>query len=126
LRSRPARRFHDKTDLDRPAYFSPENERTPNVYVRVVRFTEVTPGRVQQVVARIDESGGPPPGVPATGIQLLFDEAQGTAVVLQLFDTAEDMRKGAEAFSAMNSSETPGTRVSVDMCQLKLDRHVTG
>jgi hypothetical protein len=96
------------------------------VYVRVVRFTEVTPGRVQQVVARIDESGGPPPGVPATGIQLLFDEAQGTAVVLQLFDTAEDMRKGAEAFSAMNSSETPGIRVSVDMCQLKLDRHVTG
>ncbi len=96
------------------------------MHVRVVRFTDVTPERVQQLAARIQESGGPPPGVPTTGIQLMFDEAQGTAVVLQLFDTAEDMRKGAEAFSAMNPSETPGTRVSADMCELKLDRGVTG
>jgi hypothetical protein len=56
----------------------------------------------------------------------MFDEAQRTAVVLQLFDTAEDMRRGAEAFSAMDPSETPGTRVSADMCELKLDRVVTG
>jgi hypothetical protein len=96
------------------------------VHVRVVRFTDVTPDRVQQLVARIDETGGPPPGVPTTGIQLLFDETQRTAVVLQLFDTAEDMRKGAEAFSAMDPSETPGTRVSVDMCELKLDRRAAG
>lgn len=96
------------------------------MHVRVVRFTDVTPDRVQQLVARIDETGGPPPGVPTTGIQLLFDETQRTAVVLQLFDTAEDMRKGAEAFSAMDPSETPGTRVSVDMCELKLDRRAAG
>jgi hypothetical protein len=96
------------------------------VHVRVVRFTDVTPERVQQLVARIDEADGPPPGVPTTGIQLLFDEPQRTAVVLQLFDTAEDMRTGAEAFSAMDPSETPGTRVSVDMCELELDRRATG
>jgi len=95
------------------------------MYVRAVRFTDVTPERVQQLVARIDEAGGPPPGVPSTGLQLLFDEAQGTAVVLQLFDTADDMRKGGEAFSAMDPVDTPGTRVSVDMCELKLERHVT-
>ena len=95
------------------------------MHIRVVRFTDVTPDRVQQLVARIDEAGGPPSGVPTTGIQLLFDETRRTAVVLQLFDTAEDMRKGAEAFSAMDPSETPGTRVSVDMCELKLDRRMT-
>jgi len=95
------------------------------VHVRVVRFTDVTPERVQQLIARIDEAGGPPPGIPTTGVQLLFDEAQGTAVVLQLFDTAEDMRTGAEAFSAMDPSDTPGTRGSIDMCELKLDRHVS-
>jgi hypothetical protein len=94
------------------------------MHVRVVRFAEVTPERVQQLVAAINEADGPPPGVPTTGLQLLFDEAQGTAVVLQLFDTAEDMRKGAEAFSAMDPSETPGTRISVDMCELSLDRRV--
>jgi hypothetical protein len=94
------------------------------VFVRVVRFTDVTAERVEGLLARIEESEGPPPGVPATGLQMLFDEAQGTAVVLQLFDTAEDMRVGGEAFAAMDSAETPGTRVSVDMCEMKLERRV--
>jgi hypothetical protein len=90
------------------------------VYVRVVRFTDVRAERVQQLVARIEESAGPPPGVPSTGIQLLFDESQGTALALQLFETVEDMRKGDEIFGAMDPADTPGTRVSVDMCELKL------
>jgi hypothetical protein len=96
------------------------------VYVRVVRFTDVTPERIQQLVSRIEEEGGPPPGVPTTGLQLLFDEAQGTAIVTQLFDTAEDMREGDQAFGAMEPSDTPGTRVSVDMCELKLERSASG
>jgi hypothetical protein len=96
------------------------------VHVRVVRFTDVTPERVEQIVAAINEADGPPPGVPTTGLQLLFDEAQGTAVVLQMFDTAEDMTEAAKAFSAMDPSDTPGKRVSVDMCELTLDRRVTG
>jgi hypothetical protein len=53
---------------------------------------------------------------------MLIDADQGTAVVLQLFDSAEDMRTGAEGFAAMDPGETPGTRASVDMCELKLDR----
>jgi hypothetical protein len=94
------------------------------VFVRVVRFTDVTADRVEGLIARIDESEGPPPGVPATGLQMLFDEAQGTAVVLQLFDSAEDMRIGGEAFAAMDPGETPGTRASVDMCEMKLERRL--
>jgi hypothetical protein len=96
------------------------------VYVRVVRFTDVSAERVDELLARIDASDGPPPGVPATGLQVLLDEDQGTAVVLQLFDSAEDMRVGAKAFAAMDPSETPGTRASVDMCELKLDLSVGG
>jgi hypothetical protein len=91
------------------------------VYVRVVRFTDVSADRVEALLARIEESDGPPPGVPATGLKLLFDEANGTAVVLQHFETAEDMRAGDEAFSAMDPSETPGTRASVDMCEVALE-----
>jgi hypothetical protein len=94
------------------------------VYVRVVRFTDVTAERLEGLLAGIEESGGPPPGVPAKGLQILFDDAQGTAVVLQLFDTAEDMRTGGEAFAAMDPADTPGTRVSVDMCEVKLERHL--
>jgi len=92
------------------------------VYVRVVRFTDVTPERVQQLTARIDENEGPPPGVPATGVQALFDESQGTAVVLRFFYNAAGMREGDKAFGAMDPSETPGTRASVDMCEVKVER----
>jgi hypothetical protein len=94
------------------------------VYVRVVRFTDVTPERVDGLVARIEEEDGPPPGIPVKGLQMLFDAEQGTAVVLQIFDSADDLRTGAEAFAAMDPGETPGTRVSVDMCDVRLDRRV--
>jgi hypothetical protein len=93
------------------------------MFVRVVRFTDVTTERVEALLARVEE-GGPPPGVPIKGLQMLVDDSQGTAVVLQLFDSAEDMREGAGAFAAMDPGETPGTRASVDMCELKLDRSV--
>lgn len=91
-------------------------------YVRAVRFTNVNAERLEAVIARINESGGPPPGVPATALTMLHDEAQGTAVVLQHFATEEDMNTAAKTFDAMDASETPGTRASVDMCELKLDR----
>jgi hypothetical protein len=92
------------------------------MYVRVVRFTDATAERIDALVERIEGADAPPPGVPATGLQILFDADQGTAVVLQSFDSAEDMRAGAEALSAMDASETPGTRSSVDMSELKLER----
>lgn len=92
------------------------------MYVRVVRFTDVTAESVDGVVARIEASGGPPPGVRSTGIQVLFDEAQGTALVLQSFASAADMDEGAKVFSAMDPGETPGTRSSVDMCEVKLEQ----
>jgi len=94
------------------------------VYVRVVRFTDVTSARVDELLARIDEADGPPEGVPTTGLQLVFDESQGTAVVLQLFESEEDMQAGARVFAAMDPTETPGTRASVDMGELKVDLRV--
>jgi hypothetical protein len=94
------------------------------MHVRVVRFTDVSPQRMQELLGQIDEAGGPPPGVPVKGLQILVDESQSTAVVLQLFDSAEDMEEGAAAFAAMDASETPGTRVSVDMCELKRELSV--
>jgi hypothetical protein len=94
------------------------------VYVRVVRFTDVSTERIEGLLARIEESDGPPPGVSSTGLKMLYDGDQGTAVVLQYFATAEDMDAGAKAFSAMDSAETPGTRASVDMCEMKLEREM--
>ena len=94
------------------------------MYVRVVRFTDVSKERVEALLAQINEAEGPPPEVPTTGLTMLFDEAQGTAVVLQHFETAADMEAGAKVFSEMDASETPGTRASVDMCEQKLELKV--
>jgi hypothetical protein len=94
------------------------------VYVRVVRFTDVSAERIEGLLASIEESQGPPPGVPTTGLKMLYDEAQGTAVVLQYFATAQDMDAGAQAFSAMDAAETPGARASVGMCEIKLELEV--
>ena len=91
------------------------------MFVRVVRFTDVTAERVESLAARIDETGAPP-GVPIERLQVVFDEAQGTAVVLQYFDSEENLRVGADAFAAMDPSETPGSRVSVDTGELKVER----
>ena len=91
------------------------------MHVRVVRFTDVSADRVNQLLADIEAADGPPPGVPTTGLKIMFDQDQRTAVVLQYFNTAEDMETGAKAFGATDPSETPGTRASVDMCEMKLE-----
>jgi hypothetical protein len=92
--------------------------------VRVVRFTDVDPARLDEMLARVEGSEGPPPGASATGVQVLVDAEQRTAVVLQMFASAEDMASSEAAFSGMDSSQTPGTRASIDRCELKVDRHM--
>ena len=91
------------------------------MYVRVVRFTDVSSERMQSLLERVEQSDGPPPGVSMTKLRVLLDEDQGTAVVLQVFATEDDMKAGAAVFDDMDASETPGTRASVDMCEVKLE-----
>ena len=92
------------------------------MHARVVRFTDVTPERIAEVVRRVDEAGGPPPGVDSTGMQLLVDEAQGTAVFIGYFDSEEKLREAEAILGQMDASETPGTRASVDQCEVKIER----
>jgi hypothetical protein len=91
------------------------------MYVRVVRFTDVSAERMESLLGQVREAGGAPEGVRSAGLSVLFDEGNGTAIVLQRFASAADMAEGAEIFDRMDPSETPGTRVSVDMCEQKLD-----
>jgi hypothetical protein len=92
------------------------------VHIRAVRFTGVTPQTTAAVTARIEGDGGPPPGVRALGIQVLVDGQQGTALVLQHYASAEDMAAAEAIFDAMDPGETPGVRVSVDRCEVRVDR----
>jgi hypothetical protein len=91
------------------------------MYARVVRFTDVSPDRIAAIAERVEANEGPPEGVVSTGFQLLVDEAQGTAIFVGQFATEEDMRNAAEIFEAMDPGDTPGTRASVDMCEVKVE-----
>jgi hypothetical protein len=94
------------------------------MHARVVRFTDVSPERIDEIVKRIEESGGPPPGVDSTGMQLLVDENQGTAIFVGLFEDEEKLNAAAQVFDQMDAADTPGTRASVDLCEVKLERTV--
>ena len=85
----------------------------------MVRFTDIDPRRVEE---RAEADEGPPPGVNAKSIRVVVDESQSTAVVILLFDTEAEMRTADEALNAMDTSDTPGTRVSVDQGEVKFER----
>ena len=91
------------------------------MYARVVRFTDVDADRLDSLLSRIDESDGPPEGVTMSRMHMLHDRDQGTAVVVQLYETAEDMTEAAKVFDAMDAGDTPGTRASVDTCEVRLE-----
>jgi hypothetical protein len=91
------------------------------MHARVVRFTDVTSERISEIVARV-ESEGPPPGVDASGLELFYDEAQGSAIFVGYFETQEKMRAASAVFEEMDASATPGSRASVDLCEIKVQR----
>ena len=91
------------------------------MYARVVRFTDVDPDHLAGRLDEFEASEGPPVDIPAKGIQILHDPEQRTAVVIQLFETADDMSAAEGALEAMDPGDTPGTRASIDRCEIKAD-----
>jgi hypothetical protein len=92
------------------------------MYARVVRFTDVTPERIAEIAKQVEDSPGPPPGVDSTGFSLFVDENQGTAIFAGFFETEQKMSDASAVFDQMDSSDTPGTRASVDLCEVKVER----
>ena len=92
------------------------------MYMRVVRFTDVDAEHLESRVAARGEEAAPPEGVKAKGITVMHDADQRTAVVVQLFETEQDMSDSEAALDGMDPSETPGTRASVDRGEVKFDR----
>jgi hypothetical protein len=92
------------------------------MYARVVRFTDVSPERIEQINQRIASEGGPPPGVDSTGLKVVYDADQGTAAFVGFFETEEKMKAAAEVLEAMDPGETPGTRDSITAGEIVIDR----
>jgi hypothetical protein len=91
------------------------------MYARVVRFTDVDPDHMARRLAEAEAREGPPVDIPAKGVQILHDAGQRTAVVVQLFETADDMAAAEAALDAMDPADTPGTRASIDRCEIKAE-----
>jgi len=91
------------------------------MYARVVRFTDVDPDHFAERIADADAREGPPVDIPAKGIQILHDPDQRTAIVIQLFEAADDMAAAEGPLDAMDSADTPGTRASVDRCEIRAE-----
>jgi hypothetical protein len=91
------------------------------MYARVVRFTDVDPDHLAERLAQVEASEGPPVDISAKGIQILHDPDQRTAVVIQLFETADDMAAAEGLLDEMDPGDTPGTRASIDRCEIKVE-----
>ena len=94
------------------------------MHARVVRFTDVSPERIDKIVSQTQEADGPPEGIDSTGFQLLVDEQQGTAIFIGLFEDEQKMRDADAIFQQMDPTDTPGTRASVDQCEIRVERHM--
>ena len=79
---------------------------------RVVSFEGVGADRIEQIKKEMQE-GDRPEGLPPAEIVLLHDAEAEKALVILIFDTEDDYRRGDEALSAMPAEETPGRRTSV-------------
>lgn len=91
------------------------------MFARVVRFTDVDPDHLAGRLAEAAGREGPPVDIPATGVQILHDPDQRTAIVIQLFATGDDMAAAESALDAMDPADTPGTRASIDRCEIKAE-----
>ena len=91
------------------------------MYARVVRFTDVDSDHLTETLSETETREGPPVDIPASKVQILHDADQGTAIVIQLFETADDMAAAEGPLDAMDPADTPGTRASIDRCEVKAE-----
>jgi hypothetical protein len=92
------------------------------MYARVVRFDGVDREGIDRVLAEIENSDGPPPGVDSTRMQMLWDEGAQTSTFIAWFETREAMEAADRVFGAMDIGDTPGNRVSVDMAEVMIEQ----
>src|SRR3954467_7725947 len=98
------------------------------MYARVSTWEGTEAGAMREMAEMVQSSDGPPPGVPSVGITVLYDEDSKRAMVIGLFETEDDLRKGDEALNAMDppSGEAMGRKASTDMFEVAAERRMTG
>jgi hypothetical protein len=79
---------------------------------RVVTFEGVTKDRMDEMDREMRE-GQPPEGFPSAEMIVLNDAEAEKSLVIVMFETDDDYRRGDEILSAMPAGDTPGKRTSV-------------
>jgi hypothetical protein len=79
---------------------------------RVVTFDGVSKERMEQMDREMSE-GQPPEGFPQAEMIALHDPDAEKSLVVLIFDSEDDYKKGDEILSAMPAGDTPGQRTSV-------------
>jgi hypothetical protein len=80
---------------------------------RVVTFEDVNRDRIEEMQREMRE-GERPEGLPATEIVVLHDAEAEKSLVILVFETEDDYRRGDETLNAMPAGDTPGRRTSVN------------
>ena len=79
---------------------------------RVVTFDGVSKQRMEEMDREMSE-GQPPEGFPSSEMIALHDPGAESSLVVIIFESDDDYKKGDEILSAMPAGDTPGKRASV-------------
>jgi len=84
---------------------------------RVVTFDGVTQERMDEMDREM-QGGQPPEGMPPAELIVLHDAAAEKSLVVIIFDSEDDYKKGDEILNAMPAGDVPGSRTSVTKYQV--------
>ena len=79
---------------------------------RVVTFDGVSKDRMEEMDREMKD-GQPPEGFPSSELIVLHDPEAEQSLVVVIFETEDDYRKGDELLNAMPAGDTPGQRTGV-------------
>jgi heme-degrading monooxygenase HmoA len=79
---------------------------------RVVTFEGVSSDRMEEMNREMSD-GQPPEGFPSAELIALHDPDAEKSLVIIVFETEDDYKKGDEILNAMPAGDTPGRRTSV-------------
>jgi len=79
---------------------------------RVVTFEGVSKERMEEMDREMQD-GQPPEGFPSSELIVLHDPEAEQSLVVVIFETEDDYKRGDELLNAMPAGDTPGRRTSV-------------
>lgn len=94
------------------------------MHARVATFEGGDPEQVRGMIQQINQQSqaGPPPGVPAVGLLVLYEPNESKVLAISLFETEERLREGDATLSSMDPPVAGGMgrRASVEIFEVPI------